>query len=201
MRRTVGIGVSLVLVLSLAIAAYVVYNWQIAGGPTSGATGAGSMVLLDIEELILESDLVVLGTVASNETFSKTVSDTTPLEVSDTTPLEEVEDYVIELERVSFTVEEYLKGSGGDTVTITTSPRDDQAPDWSENTLDGGTKYVVFLFDPSLLTDDDFWGDTYLTLGTQGIWQVSGNEAERRYPSKILTLESLRSEVSDASGR
>ena len=196
MTRTVGIGISLVLALSSAVAAYVVYDSQTAGGPASGAIGAGSMVLMDLEELARKSDLVVLGDVESSETFTKTVPDTSQ-------PVESrLEDYNIELERISFTVEEYLKGSGGDTVIITTPARDNQAPDWSENRLDEGTKYVVFLFDPSLLTDDaDIWDDTYLTLGTQAIWQVSGNEAERRFPSKILTLESLRSEVTNASVR
>ena len=91
------------------------------------------------------------------------------------------------------------RGPGGDTVTITVAAASD--PRGSEAKLDEGTKYVVFLFDPSLLTDGDFWGNTYLTLGPQGIWQVSGSEAERRFPHTVLTLDSVRSEVSDASGQ
>ena len=52
MTRTVGIGISLVLVLSLAVAAYVVYNSQTAGSPAAGATGAGAFVLADLEDLV-----------------------------------------------------------------------------------------------------------------------------------------------------
>ena len=195
MRRTAGIGISLVLVLSLAVAAFVVYDAQTAGGPGAGATGAGWHILLDLEELVIKSDLVVLGEVESSEIVTKTAPDTSP-------PVDlRGEDYTIEVSRISFTVDEYLKGSGGDTVTITTSAGEDSDPHGTDNRLAEGTKYVVFLFDPNLLPGGDFWGDTYLTLGPQGIWQVSGSEAERRSPSKVLTLDSLRSEVSDASGR
>ena len=182
MKRTVGIGISLVLALSLAVAAYVVYNSQTAGRHP----------LADLEFLATKSDLVVMGKVKCSETLTKLATDTSQ-------PAELREDYPIELNRITFTVDEYLKGPGGDTVTITTQARND--PRGSENRLDEGTKYVVFLFDPSLLTDDDFWGDIYLTQGPRGIWQVSGSEAERRFRPTVLTLDRLRSEISDASGQ
>ena len=107
MTRTVGIGISLVLVLSLAVAAYVVYNSQTAGSPAAGATGAGAFVLADLEDLATKSDLVVMGDIDSSENITKMAPDTSqPVELRG-------EDYPLELNRITFTVDEYLKGSGG----------------------------------------------------------------------------------------
>ena len=58
MTRTVGIGISLVVVLVVAVAAYAVYDNQKDEGPVMG-TGFGGETVLDIDELIRKSDLVV----------------------------------------------------------------------------------------------------------------------------------------------
>ena len=197
MRQNAGIGISLVLVLSLAVvayAAYIIYNNQTAGGSAAGATGAGSYVLADIDDLAAKSDLVVMGQIQSSENITKMVTDTSRPEES------QAEEYTLELSQITFRVDESLKGAGGDTITITVPA--DSAPSGSEFKLEDGTTYVVFLFDPNLLlTDNDLWAGTYLTQGPQGIWQVSGNDAERRSPPLVLTLESLRTEISNASGK
>ena len=197
MRQNAGIGISLVLVLSLAViayAAYIIYSNQTAGGSAAGATGAGSYVLADIDDLAAKSDLVVMGQIQSSENITKMVTDTSrPAE-------SQAEKYTLELNQITFRVDEYLKGSGGGTVTITVPA--DSDPSGSEFKLDAGTTYVVFLFDPNLLlTDDDFWAGTYLTQGRQGIWQVSGSDAERLEPRTVLTLQSLRTEIGKGSSR
>ena len=124
MTRTIGIGIFVALVLSLAAVAC-------GGGPSSGATGAGGHVLLEIDELGAESDLVVLGELNSSEKITKTVQDTSqPADLRG-------DDYIIQVKQVSFTVSEYLKGSGDDTITITPcrrrttiSTRTERTPSW-----------------------------------------------------------------------
>ncbi len=63
------------MVLSLIAAAYMVYGNQTSRG-SSGAAGVGGEILLDLDELVGESELVVLGEMESSQTFTKTASDT-----------------------------------------------------------------------------------------------------------------------------
>ena len=185
MTRTIGIGIFLALVLSLTAVAC-------GGGPSSGATGAGGHILLDLGELTAESDLVVLGEVESSETITKTAQDTSqPVDLRGS-------DYTIEVKQVSFTVDEYLKGSGDDTITITLPAEDEHSdPHGTDAKLAEDTQFIVFLFDPSLRIGDEenFWGDTYLAQGAQGVWRVSGSDAHRLNPPITMTLENLKSEV------
>ena len=198
MRRTAGIGISLVVVLSLAATAYAAFmicNNQTAGGTGTGVHGTGSYVLADIDDLAANSDLVVMGEIDSIANITKMAPDTSQ-------PVENRgEDYAVKLRQITFTVNEYLKGSGGDTVTITMSPEDEHDPRGPGATMDDGAMYVMFLFDPNLLTDEDYWAGTYLTLGPQAIWKVSGHDAERLSPPFVLTLESLRAEISNGANR
>ena len=191
MTRTNGIGIFAVLVLSLAAVAC-------GGGLSSGAAGAGEHVLLDLDELAAESDLVVLGEIESSEKITKTVRDTSqPADLRGN-------DYTIQVKEVSFTVSEYLKGSGDDTITITLPSEDDGFdPNGTDAKLVGDTQYVVFLFDPSLKIGDEenFWADTYLAQGAQGVWRVSGADVQRLNPPITMTLEKLRSDVSGTTTR
>ena len=170
MTRTIGIGIFVALVLSLAAVAC-------GGGPSSGATGAGGHVLLEIDELGAESDLVVLGELNSSEKITKTVQDTSqPADLRG-------DDYIIQVKQVSFTVSEYLKGSGDDTITITLPSEDDDFdPHGTDAKLAEDTQYVVFLFDPSLRIGDEenFWGDTYLGAGSAG--SMAGERERRATP-------------------
>lgn len=194
MTRTIGIGmgIALILVLSLAVAGYAIYDSQTAGAPLSGTTGAGARILLDFDELVIKSDLVVLGEMESSETLTKTAPDTSYPENL------RGEDISIQVSQISFTVDEYLKGSGGDTITIS-MPGEEEPDHGAEDKLAEGTKYVVFLFDPSLRADGDFWGDTYLTQGAQGIWQVSSDDVQRLDPPVVLPLSDLWNAVSKES--
>ena len=191
MTRTIGIGIFAALALLLAAVAC-------EGGPSSGGTGAGGHVLLNIDELAAESDLVVLGEIESSETITKTVQDTSqPADLRGS-------DYTIQVKQVSFTVSEYLKGSGDDTITITLPSEDDDFdPNGTDAKLAEDQQYVVFLFDPSLKIGDEenFWGDTYLAQGAQGVWQVSGDNVQRLNPPVTMTLANLKSEISGTPGR
>ena len=188
MKQAVGIGISLTVMLALAVAGYMVYNNQTPQG-ASGAAGVGSPILLEIDDLAGKSDMVVLGEVASTQNVTKTVSDTSqPVDLR-------VDDYSIAISQIAFTVDGYLEGSGEDTITISM-----QADDrYKGPSLSTGTQYVVFLFDPSLQTGGDFWGDTYLTLGAQGIWEVNGTDVVRVNPPLVLTLDDLKGQVTRAS--
>ncbi len=197
MTRTVGIGISLVVVLVVAVAAYAVYDNQKDEGPVMG-TGFGGETVLDIDELIRKSDLVALGEMASSEARTKTVEDASQ-------PVDRRGDaYSINISEISFTVDEYLKGSGEDAITITISADESNfhlhGPETAPaDKLAVGTEYVVFLFDPKLMTDSDFWGDTYLTQGDQGIWHVTGDDVVRQVPPLVMSLDDLRDRVTGAS--
>ncbi len=188
MKQAVRVGISLTVILAFAAAGYMVYNSQTPQG-ASGAAGLGSSIILDIDDLARESDIVVIGEVASSENVTKTVSDTSQ-------PVDQRgADYSIETSRIQFTVSEYLRGSDGDVITITM-----QADErYKGPGLSPGTEYVVFLFDPSLKTDSSFWGDTYLTLGGQAIWEVNGTKVARTHPPTEMTLKDLKSQIRRAS--
>ena len=188
MKQAVRVGISLTVVLALAVAGYMVYNSQTPQG-SSGAAGVGAPIILDIDDLVGESDMVVLGEVDSSETVTKTVSDTSQPEDL------RGDDYSMTTKQIQFSVSEYLKGSDVNTITITM--QEDER--YKGPALSTGTQYVVFLFDPSLQTGGDFWGDTYLTLGAQAIWEVDGTKVKRTNPPMELTLEDLKGQVDSAS--
>ena len=212
MKSTAGIVISLVLVLSLAVAVYAVFDGgQRAGGsgaagiPStivldfdelvsgSGAAGIPSTIVLDFDELVNVSELVVLGEIESSETITKIAPDTSqPVSLRGA-------DQAIEVSQISFTVDEYVKGSGADVVTVTMPAGAHFELHGTEGKLTEGIRYVLFLFDPGLRGGGDFWGATYLTHGPQGIWQVDGSVAERIAPPAVLDLDDLLSKVRKAA--
>ena len=188
MKQTVRVGISLTVILAFAVAGYMVYNSQMPQG-ASGAGGIGAPIILDIPDLARESTIVAIGEVASSENVTKTVSDTSQ-PVDRRGP-----DYTIETSRIQFTVAEYLRGSDEGVITITM-----QADErYKGPALSPGTEYVVFLFDPNLKVANSIWGDTYLPLGGQAIWQVNGANVSRTHPPTVMTLEDLKSQVNKAA--
>ena len=186
-----GIGISLTLVLTLAVSVYAVLDsGQRASG--SGSAGAGTEVILEIDDLVDVSELVVLGEPESSEIVRKRATDTSqPVHLRGA-------DQVIELSRVTFTVDEYFKGSGAEVISVTMPSAPHFELIGTDGTLKEEIKYVLFLFDTNLRGGGDFWGDTYLTHGIQGTWQVNGSSVERIAPSASLTLDDLRSQVGEA---
>ena len=192
MKPIVGIAISVVLLLSLAISVYLVGDSdQPTGG--SGSAGIASETILEIDELANVSELVVLGEPESSEVVTK--------EATDTSQPEHLRGpkQVIELSRVTFTVDEYFKGSGPKIINVTMPAASHFQLLGNDGTLKEEITYVLFLFDPNLRGSGDFWGDTYLTQGLQGTWQVNGSSAERIAPPASLTLDDLRNQVAEAS--
>ena len=237
MKPIFGIGISLALVLSLAVSVYAVLDsgqrasgsgsagagaevvleidelvnvseLVVLGEPESryavldsgqrasgsGSAGAGAEVVLEIDELVNVSELVVLGEPESSEIVRKRATDTSqPVHLRGA-------DQIIEVSRVTFTVDEYFKGSGAKVISVTMPSASHFELIGTDGTLKEETKYILFLFDPDLRGGGDFWGDTYLTHGIQGTWQVNGTLAERIEPPASLTLDDLRSKARDATG-
>ena len=195
MTRSIGIGTGVVLILlvCIGIAAYAIYGYQNGGGSGlgTGRTGAGAHILLDMNELVAKSDLVVVGTAGSGQTVTKTVADTSEPEN------QREADYDLKVNEVPFTVSEYLKGDGEGTITVTLA-EDAPGQRMTDDQVEDGVKYVLFLFDASALTDSTIWDGTYLSVGEQGIWRVSGDSVVRLEPPRTMQLSELKNAVKQA---
>ena len=125
------------------------------------------------------SDLVVRGSVVSSTTVEKR-----PAETSDAyTPAAKIQyaDLVVNIDKITFRVDEYYKGSGGSEITIMADPE--------VRTLDPGVTYVLFLSQSPTAEGRTYWENGYLIEGWQGLWKVEGTNAVRTKDSKAVALD------------
>ena len=138
------------LVLALAAVAACLAFDRDQGSIGTGAAGIPSEIVLSLDELVKESELVVLGEIASSDTITKSAPDTSqPVSLRGA-------NLSIEVSQISFAVDEYFKGSGGQAIRVTMPADAHFQAHGTEGKLLEGNKYVLFLFDPGLRGDGDF---------------------------------------------
>ena len=125
------------------------------------------------------SDLVVRGSVVSSTTVEKRPA----VETDDYTAAakERYANLVVNLDKFTFHVDEYYKGSGGNEITIMADP--------SSWTLESDVSYVLFLFQSPTPEGRTYWENGYLIHGWQGLWKVEETNAVRVEDSETVALD------------
>ena len=135
-------------------------------------SGHGSQIILTLDELKEASELVVRGSPTAVTAIQKSVvSSDYPADLR-SLHAEQVHD----IDKITFRVDEYYKGTGPKEITIMVST--------SKNDLFGvnvGNSYVLYLFQSESAEGKAYWDQAYLVQGlAQGVWTVDGENATRQ---------------------
>ena len=115
---------------------------------------------------------------------STTVEKRPAVETSDAyTPAAKIRyaDLVVNIDKITFRVDEYYKGAGSDEITIMADPE--------VRTLEPGVTYVLFLFQSPSPEGRTYWENGYLIQGWQGLWKTEGTNAVRVADSETVALD------------
>ena len=137
-------------------------------GHAVGPPARGLEVRLTVAEMMDASDLVVRGEPIGRTTVRKRPATTS--DYPEHLKLRHAH-LIQELEKVSFRVEEYYKGDGPQVIPVTVEP--------SILTLEQGTAYVLFLFQPATAEGRAYFDQGFLIHGFQGLWTVKGDTVIR----------------------
>ena len=130
-------------------------------------SGPGLQIVLSLEDLAATSELVVKGSPVSQTSVEKVIA------VGSDYPddLRALHAGLVQrINKVSFRVDEYYKGTGSSEILVMLS---------EESILQEGTDYVLFLFRSDTDEGKAYWDYGYLIQGSQGLWTVSGDRAAR----------------------
>ncbi len=169
----------------------------IRGGaqPQSTHISSGLEISMFVPELASKSDIVVRGIVVGKAEEERRVPD------RDMPPGESRPqiDRTVTVQTFKVQVDEYLRGSGPETVAVSQT-KSDVRDGKDKPLLAEGDEYFLFLFTTFNTAGSTFWGDAYLIQGpTQGYWTVQDGRAERPLGQQIsMPLGELRQQVSRA---
>ena len=134
----------------------------------------GGYIILPLGELTDVSELVVRGCPTGRTTVRKS-----PAESADyPADLKVLDKDVIQVvDRVTFRVDEYYKGSGPSEIPVWVGTR------FGEPliSLKEGVPYVLFLFRPDSEEGKAYWDHGYLVHGNQGVWIAKEDRAVREF--------------------
>ena len=161
---------------------------------------AGSYLVVSLKELIDASELVVRGSPTGRTTVYKSPAES-PGYPADLKVLDK--DVIDVVDRVTFRVDEYYKGSGPSEIPVWASPRDrepaagDRRPrmivaSGDEIVLEEGVPYILFLFRSPSEEGKAYWDYGYLVHGIQGVWIVKGDRAVRQFGAEYSDLPLTR---------
>lgn len=171
--------------LVLAAVAWGTGNFGIHRNESSSSI-KGLQILLTLGELTQASDLVVVG-----KSLSSARGEVRP--VDDPSYSEHLLDSTesIAIKRVTFEVDEYIKGVGPEQITVLTSANSEGVvfggSQQDSDVLTKDTEYLLFLFEPDVKA---VWGDGYIIQGPQGRWVIeegTANRASPRHPCQLRT--------------
>ena len=167
----------------------------------AGVGGYASQIQMSVTELTDVSDLVVTGEVLSAELVQ-------PYDFSDGTessktshPTSSSTNYF----STRFQVDSYVKGEGSSVITIALPGLTESsgALPAGKSVVTIGKDYLLFLTEPFGEGGKEFWGEHYLTIGSQGRYVFTGDGTraiqEGSDESKSVSIVDLTTEIRTAT--